>query len=234
MRPLTIKSVAVAAVLVLAGCGSEVASLQVPARAVLIGPAPVAAMLTAENGTAEAPVQPSPFTPIYRPAPGQQFDSVYSWAVRVSAGLVLPDAITLEAAGRLDVTFISYQGPYSLEMAAGFYQITDDDLGGHISVVPVTVGAKAWMEAYPGSVKSFIGLSVGPYIVDHSNPIVEYSSTVGFELTAGLSLETEDHIMAMGVEVGYTVNQPSISIGGTPGDENLNLFSLKANLEVLF
>jgi len=233
MKKVIVVSV-LAAMFALAGCTSQSASVAAPQFLVQTSISDTADMLAADDGTTPSP---TPFTPVYRPQGNMaNYGNPYPWALRVGIGLAVPDAMTLQASGRVDFALVSYQGPYSLEVGAGFYQFTDDDLGGHVTVVPMTLGTKVWMEPYPGAgtIKAYIGLNVGPYLVNHSNPIVEYSSTVGVDICTGLYLETQDHMFGLGTELSYTVNQPSITIGGIPGDENLNCFSWKATLDLIF
>jgi hypothetical protein len=50
----------------------------------------------------------------------------------------------------------------------------------------------------------------------------------------GLSLESEDRTMALGAELGYTINRPSITVGGSSGEDNLNGGFIKATLDLFF
>ena len=238
------------ALMAVAGCesGKKTALLAPPAE-VYASDSSVSGMLTtAEAQPTAAPVAPPPYMPEASQIPGAQkympgqygspyrrtMSDIFPWSLRLGAGMFLPDATTLQATSRMDVMLVSYQGPYSLELGVGYYQMADDQLGGHVSVMPITVGAKGWLEVYPGSVKSFLGLSLGPYICDHSRTDVSYSSTLGLDFVVGLSLESEDRTMALGAELGYTINRPSITIGGSSGDDNLNGGFIKATRDLFF
>ena len=237
------------ALMAVAGCESgKKTALLTPPTAVFSSESSVSGMLTTAEAQPAGPVTPPPYMPEASQIPGAQkyvpgqygspyrrtMSDIFPWSLRVGAGMFLPDATTLLATARMDMALVSYQGPYSLELGVGYYQMTDDQLGGHVTVIPITVGAKGWLEVYPGSVKSFLGLALGPYITDHSREDVSYSSTLGLDFMVGLSLESEDRTMALGAELGYTVNRPSITIGGSSGEDNINGGFIKATLDLFF
>ena len=201
--------------LLAAGCGGLAPTAAVPAEALpAAGPPP--------------PPPPGLWAPASPAADG--------WFVsaRVQAGVVLPEAALLGAAGAVEASLEMNAGLYSLGVGVGYYRMRDDDLGGWISVFPIRLGAKLWSdEAAYGAPRAYVALALGPYLCDHSRPDVTFDSTVGFDFAAGGEIYPLENL-ALGLEAGYTLNQPGVTISGVPYGANLDVFYLRLSAALLF
>lgn len=161
---------------------------------------------------------------------GSPFSSGWYTIIRGSAGIVVPEARTLDIGGSVDLGIEMALGFYSVGVSVGYYSLNDDDLGGRVNVVPIRVGAKIWTDD-PGLMmpRAYAGLALGPYLLDHTRSDVIYDSTIGLDLVAGVEMYPASS-WAIGADVGYTINQPGITIGGIPGDENLNAFFFRISV----
>lgn len=225
MTPMIAAVLALVSV-VAAGCGSAVMGAT---------PAGVGAWLPAE-----APGGAPPGTPPQPPMqyPGSYFTPPHAQAfgtnARLGLGLVVPTASTLGPAATVDASVDLTFGFYSLGAAIGYYQVADDALGGHVSVLPIRLSIRMWTNSFVMQPRGFLGIAFGPYLCDHSRPDVIYDSSVGLDISAGAELLLPGDRLLVGMELGYTVNQPGITISGIPGDENLDVFFIKVSVAVGF
>ena len=153
---------------------------------------------------------------------------------RLEAGLILPDADTLGVTASIDAALEMNLGFYSLNVATGFYQMSDSDLGGWVRVFPIRVGGRIWSDdPRYGVPRFYIGMALGPYLCDHSRSDVVFDSTVGFDFTAGVEVYPLDN-MALGLEAGYTVNQPGVTIVGVPYGAHLDVVYVKMSAGLVY
>lgn len=196
-------------------------------------PASICDGLIAENGETTPPF-PYPYGPYGYSVPGGPMADGWYTSARLHAGLILPSADTLGVAASIDATLEMNLGFYSLNVGAGFYQMADGDLGGLVRVFPIRVGGKVWSDDPRYCIPRFyVGMSLGPYICDHTRPEVVFDSTVGFDFLAGAEIYPQENL-SLGLELGYTINQPNVTITGIPYGAHLDVFFLKASFGYVY